>query len=294
MPKKLGRVGDMSPNGAFERCLVYRIDVSHLLEDKSERPRLFQELFAFRLCTEPRPRQDHLLSPVRVHTCASGQPLNGWDNLLEYSRLPYSVKFLIECLTSSLKIDPFGVNKEAVSLLAMAGEERACLALSSMLSTDPRARLEDTPSQEILRWLEGYGPYNGAVYGVGDYGKESGNVMRAPSRVNVVIIACGVPAAGAGDVQRRHEALRRALRQVVPSGELRRREHGQVAALAFAASQRMSATEISLYEMRHRPNCTPNIPDNASRVVGASFVFVVASGTSTQKPTSRTCMLLVL
>ncbi|CBN76287.1 hypothetical protein Esi_0512_0004 [Ectocarpus siliculosus] len=129
MPEKLGRVGDMSPNGAFGRCLVYRIDVSDLLEDKSERARLFQELFAFRLCTEPRPRQDHLLSPVRVHTYASGQPLNGWDNLPEYSRLPYSVKFLIECLTSSLKIDAFGVDKEAVSLLAMAGEERACLAL---------------------------------------------------------------------------------------------------------------------------------------------------------------------
>ncbi|CAN0407237.1 unnamed protein product, partial [Ectocarpus sp. 13 AM-2016] len=93
MPKKLGRVGDMSPNGAFGRCLVYRIDVSDLLEDRSERARLFQELFAFRLCTKPRPRQDHLLSPVRVHTYASGQPLNGWDNLLEYSRLPYSVKF---------------------------------------------------------------------------------------------------------------------------------------------------------------------------------------------------------
>lgn len=34
-----------------------------------------------------------------------------------------------QCLASSLKIDAFGVNKEAVSLLAMAGEERACLAL---------------------------------------------------------------------------------------------------------------------------------------------------------------------
>lgn len=32
MPEKLGRVGDMSPNGAFGRCLVYRIDVSDLLE----------------------------------------------------------------------------------------------------------------------------------------------------------------------------------------------------------------------------------------------------------------------
>ncbi|CAN0535726.1 unnamed protein product, partial [Ectocarpus sp. 8 AP-2014] len=93
MPEKLGRVGDMSPNGAFGRCLVYRIDVSDLFKDKSERARLFQELFAFRLCTESRPRQDHLLSAVRVHTYASGQPLNGWDKLPEYSRLPYSVKF---------------------------------------------------------------------------------------------------------------------------------------------------------------------------------------------------------
>ncbi|CBJ34179.1 hypothetical protein Esi_1242_0002 [Ectocarpus siliculosus] len=32
MPEKLGRVGDMSPNVAFGRCLVYRIDVSDLLE----------------------------------------------------------------------------------------------------------------------------------------------------------------------------------------------------------------------------------------------------------------------
>ncbi|CBN78124.1 RNA-dependent RNA polymerase 1 [Ectocarpus siliculosus] len=185
MPEKLGRVGNMSPNVAFGRCLVYRIDVSDLLEDKSERARLFQELFAFRLCTEPRPRQDHLLSPVRVHTYASGQPLNGWDNLPEYSRLPYSVKFLIECLTSSLKIDAFGVNEEAVSLLAMAGEERACLAL--------RARLEDTPSQEILQWLEGYGPYNGAVYGVGEYGKEIGNVMVPRASVTPLRVVCQPP-----------------------------------------------------------------------------------------------------
>lgn len=53
-----------------------------------------------------------------------------------------------------------------------------------MPSTDPRARLEDTPSQEILRWLEGYGAYNGAVYGVGEYGKESGNVMVREERTH--------------------------------------------------------------------------------------------------------------
>ena len=30
--EKLERVGDLSPNGAFGRCLVYRVDVSQLLK----------------------------------------------------------------------------------------------------------------------------------------------------------------------------------------------------------------------------------------------------------------------
>lgn len=30
--EELERVGDLSPNGAFGRCLVYRVDVSQLLK----------------------------------------------------------------------------------------------------------------------------------------------------------------------------------------------------------------------------------------------------------------------
>lgn len=41
-----------------------------------------------------------------------------------------------------------------------------------MLGTDPRARLEKQPSEEIMRWLEGLGPCSGIATTVG-----SGNVM---------------------------------------------------------------------------------------------------------------------
>jgi len=41
-----------------------------------------------------------------------------------------------------------------------------------MLSTDPRARLEKPPSEEILRWFEVFGPRTGIVPSLG-----AGNVM---------------------------------------------------------------------------------------------------------------------
>lgn len=36
-----------------------------------------------------------------------------------------------------------------------------------MLVTDPRYRLEKTPSQEIARWLENFGPRTGVASDIG-------------------------------------------------------------------------------------------------------------------------------
>ncbi|CAN0335609.1 unnamed protein product, partial [Ascophyllum nodosum] len=153
---RMERVGDLSPNGAFGQCLVYRVDITEL--SQNERSRLFRELHAFRLCrTDLGPRL--LDDPVPVKKHASNQSTNGWDatpNGRElYRSLPYSVVFLIACLTSNLKVESLGFGEEALSLLHRARERTACLALRAMFDTDPRARLLDTsPAEEIARWLE--------------------------------------------------------------------------------------------------------------------------------------------
>eukprot|EP00752_Nemacystus_decipiens_P006552 g5899.t2 len=185
---KLKRVGDLSPNGFFGRCLVYRLDVSQLLKNNEERARLFRQLHAFRLCTGNRPREDHLRFPLRVNMHLSGQPLDGWSHLPKYHDLPYRVKFLIECLVSNLKFDALALDEKAIALLTEVDEERASLALSAMLGSDPRARLESLPSEEIMKWLGGLGPEVGTATIVG-----SGNVMITRASVTPLRVVCQPP-----------------------------------------------------------------------------------------------------
>lgn len=94
---KLVRVGDVSPNGAFGRCLVYRVDVSGLPSD--EMARLCKELCAFRLCREAS-EAALIRPPVPVHKISSGMPLNGWEVTERgrslYRGLQHRVKFLIQ------------------------------------------------------------------------------------------------------------------------------------------------------------------------------------------------------
>lgn len=53
------------------------------------------------------------------------------------------------------------------------------LPYSAMLGTDPRARLELSPSEEIMRWLEGVGPRGGVTAVLGN-----GSVMVRRSEQN--------------------------------------------------------------------------------------------------------------
>ena len=94
---RMERLEDVSPNGAFGRCLVYRLDVSNL--SSKDMARLCKELHAFRLSRYE--SQARLMRrPVRVHKIASSTRLNGWETTRRahalYRDLPYEVKFLIE------------------------------------------------------------------------------------------------------------------------------------------------------------------------------------------------------
>ena len=106
----LERVGDVSPNRAFGRCLVYRLDVSELShEDMS---RLCKELYAFRLCRHESGAR--LIRPkVPVDKIDSRVALNGWEVTIRaralYRDLPYSVKFMIKVCLRHLGI--FSANK---------------------------------------------------------------------------------------------------------------------------------------------------------------------------------------
>ena len=94
---RMERLGDLSRNGAFGRCLAYRVDVSGLPPE--EMARACKELHAFHLCRFE--SQARLIRPtVPVRTVTSDTPLNGWETTHRaralYRGLPYEVKFLIE------------------------------------------------------------------------------------------------------------------------------------------------------------------------------------------------------